>query len=285
MRALLVISIVLVSFAGAGAQNTQTPESCSAAQLNADIARRIGQYQIQAERTDGWADAVGAAQALTTDVMRILMDCGQAAVLLSPSSDPTRTIGIVAGHNGPSQRGRIDAGASCEDGLTEAEVTFDIAVEVAKALRRQGYVVLLLDEFDSRLQRLQAAAVVSIHSGDCRDYGVPVTGFLVDNVASRPDGGPDDDLAECIGRRYRQATGLDRRFGHTLHMTDFHRFDELDALTPAVVLELGFLLADREILTNRQDEVAQGIATGILCFVQPVLAPEMTPEATAEALQ
>jgi hypothetical protein len=52
-------------------------------------------------------------------------------------------------------------------------------------------------------------------------------------------------------------------------MTDYHNFREIHPLTPGVILELGFMRADREKLTNQQDMLARGITEGILCFLEP----------------
>jgi N-acetylmuramoyl-L-alanine amidase len=52
-------------------------------------------------------------------------------------------------------------------------------------------------------------------------------------------------------------------------MTDYHTFREINRATPAAILELGFMLADREILTTRPDVLANGVTDGILCFLEP----------------
>lgn len=193
-----------------------------------------------------------------------------------------RRIGIVSGHRGPEN----DPGAVCPDGFTEAEVNFAVAQIVVRALREQGFSVDLLDEFDPRLENYQSAALVSIHSNDCRDYGEFVSGFLVARAAARPAGGLDDVLAECIGRDYLRATQLERRFSLTIDMTDYHTFREIHPLTPAAIIELGFLRGDRDLLENQQDRMASGIINGILCFLNgenPLLDAQQTP--TAESTE
>jgi hypothetical protein len=86
---------------------------------------------------------------------------------------------------------------------------------------------------------------------------------------------------DCIGKYYGHATGLDRRPGVTLDMSDYHTFHEIHPLTPAAILELGFMLADRDILTNKQDEMAKGITDGVLCFLEPNAQSLPTAEASA----
>src|SRR5690606_6917290 len=109
-----------------------------------------------------------------------------------------------------------------------------------------------------------------------------VSGYLVARAAARPAGGLDDVLAECIARDYNRATLLERRFSLTLDMTDYHTFREIHPLTPAAILELGFLKDDRDMLENQQDRLAQGIVNGIVCFLNgedPLSSAQQTPVA------
>jgi N-acetylmuramoyl-L-alanine amidase len=80
---------------------------------------------------------------------------------ISPTSVPTPVIprlGIVSGHHGN------DSGAVCRDGLTEAQVNYDIASRVATEMRQRGYTVDVLDEFDPRLNGYRALLLLSIHA-------------------------------------------------------------------------------------------------------------------------
>ena len=192
------------------------------------------------------------------------------AVTLIPTSLPTpnwaRRIGVVSGHRGPEN----DPGAVCPDGLTEASINLSVAQLVVRNLRGLGYTVDLLDEFDPRLDNYQAAALVSIHSNTCQDFGERVSGFLVAAAASRITArSGDDQLVTCIAEHYAAATQLERREGATIDMTDYHTFREIHPLTPAAIIELGFLLADRNLLTEHPDTLARGITDGILCFLEP----------------
>lgn len=194
---------------------------------------------------------------------------------LVPTPVPTpnwfKRIGIVSGHRGPQPNGILyDPGAVCPDGLTEAEINFSVAQLVVRALRDQGYSVDLLDEFDPRLDNYQAAALVSIHANTCQDYGELVSGYLIAAAAARVTArGNDDYLVDCVAQHYAQSTGLSRHPGVTVDMTDYHTFREIHALTPAAILELGFMHSDRELLTQGQDAMAQGIVNGVLCFMDP----------------
>lgn len=207
---------------------------------------------------------------------------------VQPTPNWARRIGVVAGHRGPEN----DPGAVCPDGLTEGEINFNVAQLVVGRLRALGYTVDLLDEFDTRLDRYQAAVLVSIHSNTCRNFGELVSGYLVAGPSARVTVRDEDRrLVECISENYAVASGLTRRDGVTEDMTDYHSFREIDATTPAAILELGFMLADRQVLTERQDALAQGISNGVLCFLEPgppsyfasTPAPSATPPAEATA--
>lgn len=209
---------------------------------------------------------------------------------LTPAPTPNwaRTIGIVSGHRGPGQEQDYDPGAVCLDEqgaviVTENDVNFGVASKVVQYLRQRSYRVDLLDEFDPRLNDYQAAALVSIHANSCQDYGEVVSGYLVAKAAAKPAEGPDDVLSECIARYYGPMTGLERRFSLTIDMTDYHTFRELHPLTPAAIIELGFLRADQQILVEQQDLLARAITEGILCFLEPEdpfgFAPSPTPAA------
>ncbi|HRL14392.1 MAG TPA: N-acetylmuramoyl-L-alanine amidase [Aggregatilineales bacterium] len=220
-----------------------------------------------------WTDA----SFLRTDMRRSL----QAMIANDePTPAPTalstpnflRRIGIVSGHRGVGQEAAYDPGAVCPDGLTENEINFNVSQRVIEQLRARGYTVELLDEFDPRLNGYSADALVSIHANTCRDFGEVVSGFLVAKADAKPEGGPDTRLAECIATHYGLLSGLERREGLTEDMTDYHNFREVDPLTPAAIIELGFMLADRQIMTEQPDLLARGITEGVICFLDPTAA-------------
>ncbi|MDX2161754.1 MAG: N-acetylmuramoyl-L-alanine amidase [bacterium] len=196
-----------------------------------------------------------------------------------PTPNWALRIGVVSGHRGN------DSGAVCPDGLTEAEINFNVATIVVRELRAIGYTVDLLDEFDPRLNNYQAVALVSIHANSCMDYGYEASGFLIAAAAARVTSRSVDDLlVECIARSYQSASGLERLPGVTIDMTDYHAFREIHPQTPAAILELGFMRADRDLLTGSAEQLAQGIKEGVLCFVEParsVLEPTAQPAPTA----
>ncbi len=181
------------------------------------------------------------------------------AALWAESDVDRARIGLLAGHSGN------DSGAVCPDGLTEAEVNARVAALTAEKLRARGFHVDILDEYDSALAGYKAAVFVSIHSDSCE---VPFSGFKV----ARHEWGSaaSEDLVQCLWDRYGTETGL---LPHTdtitFDMTRYHAFREIAASTPAAIIELGFLNADRDLLVEQPERAAAGIVSGILCFLEP----------------
>jgi len=161
-------------------------------------------------------------------------------------------IGIVSGHRGN------DSGAICKDGLSEAQVNYDIASRVVFEMRA----------FDPRLDNYRALLLVSIHADSCEYINNEATGFKVARALDSRVPEQEDRLVECIADRYAARTGL--RFHQnsvTRDMTNYHGFYEIAPETPATIIETGFLYLDRAVLTQRADLVAQGIADGLVCYL------------------
>ncbi len=169
-------------------------------------------------------------------------------------------VGIIAGHTGS------DSGATCPDGLQEVDINRNIAQRVVALLRKQGWQVDLLQEFDPRLDGYKADALLSIHADSCNVPGK--SGFKVASAESGYAQAAEHRMVACISKRYEERTGL--QFDPntiTYDMTRYHAYYEIDHHTPAAIIETGFMLDDRELLVERPDVVAQGIADGLKCFI------------------
>ncbi|MGC9357292.1 MAG: N-acetylmuramoyl-L-alanine amidase family protein [Anaerolineae bacterium] len=181
-------------------------------------------------------------------------------VVLTPTPHVPR-VGIIAGHSGS------DPGAVCPDGLQEVEVNLSIAEQVVEILRRYGWEVDLLEEFDVRLNGYQADALLSIHADSC-NYP-DKSGFKMARAESSYIPVDEDRLVNCVSRYYQARTGLNFDANTiTYDMTRYHAYYEIDGNTPAAIIEVGFLLEDRDLLTRRSHLVAQGIAEGLYCFIE-----------------
>ena len=202
----------------------------------------------------------GAAGPQTPDLAR-QASLGAAAQPVGRPRSPH--VGIVAGHWGN------DSGAVCADGLTEQAVNFDVARRVVELLMARRYRVDLLQEFDPRLSGYAADALVSIHADSCEFINEIATGFKVARSAASFEPETEDRLVGCLIERFGAATGLGfHENSITSDMTSYHNFSEVAPDTPAAIIEVGFLYLDRPILTGQPDRVAQGIAEGIVCFVE-----------------
>jgi N-acetylmuramoyl-L-alanine amidase len=175
-------------------------------------------------------------------------------------------IGIVAGHSGN------DSGAVCSDalgGYREVDINLNVASLVREGLVKQGFDVDLLAEFDPRLDNYRALALVSIHADSCEYINDQATGFKLAAAMSTKYPEQTTRLTTCLKNRYASITGLQFHSGSvTSDMTDYHAFNEISPDTPAVIIETGFMNLDREILTQHPDVIANGIVSGILCFVR-----------------
>ena len=179
---------------------------------------------------------------------------------------PQWQVALIAGHRG------FDTGATCEDGLMEVQITEAVANRVAKLLQKQGAQVQVLDEYDKRLAGLEVDALVSIHVDSC----IALTGYKVASAAETVIPAQDNRLETCVEEKYGEVTGLPfHPTTITKDMTGYHAFQRVADTTPGAIIELGFLGGDRDILVNGQAKLAQGIANGIVCYL------ETRPEATA----
>lgn len=194
--------------------------------------------------------------------------------LPTPTSRPQEPIGIVAGHWGN------DSGAVCPDGLKEVDLNLEIATLVRNNLVSLGYTVDLLKEFDPNLYQYQGKLLLSIHNDSCEYINNEATGFKV-AAALATSAYPEKSnrLTACLIDRYAKATNMSFHYSSITHdMKEYHAFDEINASTPAAIIETGFMNLDREILTQHPDQIAAGVTSGILCFLNnELISPTSTP--------
>ncbi len=176
---------------------------------------------------------------------------------------------LISGHAG------YDSGAVCTDGagqalVTEAAVNAAVAERAAQQLRRAGADVLILEEFDARLQGLQADVLLSIHADSC----IEASGYKAAHHTNSAIPTIEGRLIACIDQHYPRVTGLAHHPNTITHdMTNYHAFRQIDSQTPAAIIELGFLGGDQTLLVERPDVAAQGVAESLLCFLQEESEP------------
>lgn len=173
-------------------------------------------------------------------------------------SPPPLIIGIVAGHRGN------DSGTECQDGLTEVEITTKLTEQMVSQLNARDIKAEDLDEFDSRLENYSATALISVHVDSCDYINELATGFKI-------AGSPYTDssaLSICVQQAYADNTNLSYHANSvTPHMANYHAFRTIGRGTPAIIIEVGFLNLDRQILTDGSDVIVSGLIEGIDCYL------------------
>lgn len=188
-----------------------------------------------------------------------------------------KRVGLQAGHyeagDAPDELAglRRNPGAP-GGGRIEWEVTIDLAERAAEILRAQGVEV---DVLPTRIPvRYRAHAFVSIHvDGDA-------SGRLRGHKTARPNfssiPATDDVFARIMHEEYGAATRLpDNSDFITGRMRNYYAFNArryqhaVAPGVPQIILETGFMsqALDRQLLFNRPDLPAQGIANAVLRFL------------------
>lgn len=174
-----------------------------------------------------------------------------------------RRVALISGHAGN------DSGAVCTDAngvatLVEADINAAIAQRVATTLSNAGASILVLQEYDPRIDNLDADLLLSLHADSCVD----ASGFKAAHYVYSQTLAQDERLVACINRDYSAATGLTIHANTVTHnMTEYHAFRKVGLNTPAAILEMGFLGGDGDLLQHRQDIVAQGVVNAIYCYL------------------
>ncbi len=172
-------------------------------------------------------------------------------------------VALISGHAG------YDSGAICTDAsgnttLTEAEINARITGLAAQQLRRADVNVLILEEYDSQLEGLQTQLLLSLHADSCID----LSGYKAANRINSSVAEADTILLACLDQHYAAVTGLRPHPTTITHdMTSYHAFRRIHPTTPAAILEMGFLGGDQTLLVNHPDQVADGIAKSVQCFL------------------
>ncbi|HZT09270.1 MAG TPA: N-acetylmuramoyl-L-alanine amidase [Chloroflexota bacterium] len=197
----------------------------------------------------------------------------------SPVWDPPgqKRVGIQAGHwktsDVPYELRNLSPGTSA-GGWQEWEVNLLIANKVKEILEDAGVAVDLLPS--TVPIRYRAHAFVAIHAdgdanGSYAGYKIARSGF-----SSIPDA--DDVFVDTLYREYATTTGLPRDSDAHIsrRMIYYYAFNTrryqhaIDLGTPAAIIETGYLTnaGDRALLTNRPELPAEGIANGILRYLE-----------------
>jgi hypothetical protein len=176
-------------------------------------------------------------------------------------------------------------------GRSEINLNLDVTNRAARLLRAAGVVVDVLPA--TVPTGYLADAFVAIHADG--NNNTAAHGF---KIATRWRSGAafyDQTLVESLGAAYSDATGLARDGAITRNMRGYYAFNtwlgddaRISDSTPAAIIETGYMTsaADRRELFNHTDDVAAGIARGVLNFLHnrsAVAAVQARAERTAAA--
>ena len=188
-----------------------------------------------------------------------------------------RRIGLQVGHwktdEVPPELRRLEAQTGTSGGgVNEWQLNLDIANRAATQLRARGYEV---DVIPTLLPTNYLADVfVSLHADG--DPAGAARGFKAAHGSRR---GPyEDRLVQTLVEEYGKATGLPQDDRISRNMLGYYAFSwsrfqwSAAPHTPAAILEMGFMTsaADRVVLLQRRDVVAQGVVNGIQRFLDEV---------------
>lgn len=233
----------------------------------------------------------------------ISLEPGRVHLLPPRLGSGPRRVGIQIGHlrasEAPSEFPNLPRSIGSSFGeVQEVEVAMTIARGVRDALEARGIAVDLLPA--TVPPSYIADAFVSLHADVDRTSTARGSKMAHGTYRSPYDA----KLVASLREHYRAATGLPEDRNVTDDMRDYYAFawfryeHSLAPHTPAAIVELGFIShpRDREVLLDRSDDAAKGLAEGILRFlgahdrsvlfaapivVTTVPAPSASPSPTA----
>lgn len=181
------------------------------------------------------------------------------------------------------QAGHVHIEQNCNEGLRgetgapgEREYVGGIAAQVAGGLQAHGQICIVADaNFNCTNDAAQNTyqAVVALHCD-----GRSTSGFAVGVGNPTQDGAAaeSEHLRASLRSAYAAATALPDldNLGNNPNVTDYYLFDVLTPATPFALIELGAIAnaegspgSDRDYLLSHTNQVAEGIANGIMDFL------------------
>ena len=175
-----------------------------------------------------------------------------------------KIIGILPGHYG------LDSGYQCGpefNFVKESDVNLRLAVMVRDYLQSQGYTVDFMHEFDPVLTNYTALALVSIHANQCNASNQ--SGFNVTTGGQNSYPSESKRLNDCLTYHYMQNSGLEfPGENYTPGEEMLYSFDNVNNYTTISIIHTGFLGNDYRTISEKTNNLAKGIADGIICYVE-----------------
>lgn len=186
------------------------------------------------------------------------------------------SVGILVGHNRSAADEVQDSGAVCEtDGTTthtELQANQGVADIVIPRLEELGARVTRLYESDDRLNSLSVNLALSLHADSCID----ATGYKAASLPTSLTLEKEQAFITCLQHWYEHHTGLPwHAYSITDDMTQYHMHAKVAGHTPSVILEMGFMGGDQELLFEHPEVIADGIVDSIRCFLTPTDMPPL----------
>ena len=179
---------------------------------------------------------------------------------------PKKIIGIIPGHYG------FNTGYQCGadfNFVKENDVTLRLAIMVRDYLENRGYTVDFLHEFDPALSDYTGLALVSIHTSRCDTTEKNLSGFYITTGGENTYPSESKRLNDCLTYHYSQNSGLDYLGeNYTPGEEMLYSFDTVNDYTTISIVHAGFLGNDYRAISERTENLAKGIADGIICYVE-----------------
>ncbi|MCE2467949.1 MAG: hypothetical protein J4G06_07980 [Caldilineaceae bacterium] len=185
------------------------------------------------------------------------------------------SVGILVGHWSEEDAVQ-DIGAVCEENgvvtHTELQANQRVTDIVIPRLEGLGARVTRLYELDARLNGLSVNLALSLHADSCID----ATGYKAAILPTSLTREAEQDFIACLRYWYEHYTGLPwHAYSITDDMIQYHMHTKVAGHTPSVILEMGFMGGDQEILFERPEVIADGIVDSIRCFLTPTDMPPL----------
>ncbi len=185
------------------------------------------------------------------------------------------SVGILVGH-WSAEDAVQDVGAVCEENgvvtHTELQANQKVTDIVIPRLEELGARVTRLYELDERLNGLSVNLALSLHADSCID----ATGYKAANLPTSLTWEAERDYIACLRHWYEHHTDLPwHAYSITDDMIRYHMHAKVAGHTPSVILEMGFMGGDQEILFERSEIIADGIVDSIRCFLTPTDMPPL----------
>lgn len=186
-------------------------------------------------------------------------------------------IGLQVGHwktsEMPEELAKIRdrGGGTSGMGMAEWQVVLIIAEKTAELLKNKGYQVDILPATVPK--KYWADAFVAIHADG--NLNPLVSGYKV--AAYQKDRtGKADNLAQLVSENYGKVIDFPLDPNITKNMTRYYAFNfrryehAIHPMTPGILIETGFMTNKNEadFLINKPEIVAEGIANGIIQFIE-----------------